>query len=148
VGEALKRVILRFAVFAALLIAMVAFAMPERLFDWPRTRPRTWLAVVALYPVLSVLPQEFLYRRFLFARISPLVAGAGWPMACSALAFAGMHGIYQNTYAVVLTLIGGWFFGDTYRRTHSLKLVCLEHALYGNLVFSIGLGSCFSGSAV
>jgi hypothetical protein len=43
----------------------------------------------------------------------------------------------------LLTLIGGWFFAETYARTRSMRLVWLEHALYGCLVFTIGLGDYF-----
>jgi membrane protease YdiL (CAAX protease family) len=61
----------------------------------------------------------------------------------SALIFAWMHLIFRNPLAVILTLVGGWFFAQTYARTRSLRLVCLEHALYGNLIFTIGLGEYF-----
>src|SRR5262249_50360457 len=103
-----------------------------------------WLTVLLLYPVCSVLPQEVLYRRFLFARWRALGGSDAWALGASAAAFAGLHAIYGNVCAVTLTLVGGWFFADTYRRTGSLGLVCLEHALYGALIFTMGLGSYFS----
>ncbi len=43
---------------------------------------------------------------------------------------------------------GGWLFADTYRQSRSLWLVCLEHALYGDLIFTIGLGTFFYHGAV
>jgi hypothetical protein len=61
----------------------------------------------------------------------------------SALVFAWLHMIFRNHLAVILTLVGGWFFAQTCARTHSLRLVCLEHSLYGNLIFTIGLGNYF-----
>ena len=48
----------------------------------------------------------------------------------------------------VESLIGGWFFADTYRRSGSLSLVCLEHTLYGSFVFAIGLWPFFSHALV
>lgn len=55
-----------------------------------------------------------------------------------------MHAIYRNLAAVGLTLIGGWFFADTFRRTESLRLVCL----YGNLLFATSMWPYFSHEAV
>ena len=49
---------------------------------------------------------------------------------------------------VVLTAIGGWFFATTYARTRSLWLASFEHALYGQLVFTVGLGQYFYGGTV
>jgi membrane protease YdiL (CAAX protease family) len=145
VKSELKRVLLRFAASTVLLSCAVALVAPEEFLAWPRERPLFWLAVIVLYPALSVLPQEMIYRRWLFQRLRPLVRSNRCAVWVSALAFAAMHAIYRNAPAVALTLIGGWFFADTYRRTGSLRLVCLEHALYGVLVFTIGLGDHFSG---
>ena len=46
-----------------------------------------------------------------------------------------------------LLAVGGLMFANTYRRTNSLFLVSLEHALYGNTLFFIGLGWFFWGGA-
>jgi membrane protease YdiL (CAAX protease family) len=143
-AKTLRRVLVRFSISALVLTTATVLLAPEHLFEWPRTRPWLWLAAIALYPFISVIPQELIYRRFFFERIGPLVRRSQWCIAGSAVTFAAMHAIYRNVPAVALTLFGGWFFADTYRRTPSLKLVCLEHALYGNLVFTIGLGGYFS----
>ena len=50
--------------------------------------------------------------------------------------------------AVALCVIGGWLFADTYSRTRSLWLASAEHALYGCLVFTVGLGRYFYGGTV
>jgi membrane protease YdiL (CAAX protease family) len=144
----LRRIGWRFALSAVVLVAVVAWLMPERLFDWPRHHPRAWLWLMLLYPVLSVYPQELVYRRFLFRRLDGLCRRSAATVMTSALAFAWMHLIFRNGWAVALTLIGGVFFADTYRRTGSLRLVCLEHALYGFLVFTIGFGDFFFHGAV
>lgn len=69
-------------------------------------------------------------------------------IGASALAFGWMHLVYGNLVAIGLTLAGGWYFADTYAKTGSLRLATLEHALYGNLLFTIGLGGFFSHSEV
>lgn len=144
----LRRVLRRFGVAAMLLTAAIAVATPERLLDWPRERPAMWLSVLLAYPLLSVLPQEMIYRQFLFRRLRSFRRDDRWSVAASALAFGALHGIYQNALAIALTLVGGWFFADTYRRTRSLRLVWAEHALYGVLIFTIGLGDFFSNVRV
>jgi membrane protease YdiL (CAAX protease family) len=94
--------------------------------------------------LLSVYPQELLYRAFFVRRYRHLFPRKEFLLLASALVFAWMHLIFRNPFAVVLTLVGGLFFTHTYIRTRSLRLVCLEHALYGNLIFTIGLGEFFT----
>ena len=45
--------------------------------------------------------------------------------------------------AVALTLVGGWKFAATYRHTRSLWAVSIEHAIYGGILFTVGLGQFF-----
>jgi membrane protease YdiL (CAAX protease family) len=63
--------------------------------------------------------------------------------AASALAFAWAHVVLLNFVAVALTLVGGWLFARTYQRTHSLVATALQHAAYGCLLFTVGLGHWF-----
>ncbi len=143
----LRRIGHRFLFCTLAIIALLFFATPERLFDFPREKPWLWLAIVTLYPILSVYPQEVLYRRVFFRRFSGLVS-PGQLVCLSALAFGWMHLIFRNEVALVLTLIVGYFFADTYRRTGSLRLVCFEHSIYGILAFTVGLGDYFYHGSV
>ena len=43
-------------------------ADPQALFLFPKENFKLWIIVMALYPVLSVIPQEFVYRVFFFQR--------------------------------------------------------------------------------
>ncbi|MDE3084506.1 MAG: hypothetical protein KGJ37_04695 [Verrucomicrobiota bacterium] len=45
-------------------------------------------------------------------------------------------------------LIGGWFFAETHRLSGSLRLACLEHLLYGALIFTVALGRFIYRDAV
>jgi len=138
-----RRVLLIFAVAVPVLVMLLGFVQPSARFSLLRTQPGLWLLVVVLYPVVSVVPQEFIYRAFFFTRYRPLFGG-GWglPLA-SALMFAFGHLVFHNWPAVVLAGAGGWLFGLTYRRTSSLLLVSAEHALYGCAIFTIGYGEFF-----
>ena len=138
-----KRIIIRSALVAVSLIALVLFLQPEQLFAFPKERPVTWGIVIVLYPVLSALPQELIYREFIFHRYNQLL-GTGWLMvAVSATAFSFLHIIYDNNYAIILSLIGGFMFARTYRQTRSLYWVSIEHAIYGCLIFTVGMGNYF-----
>jgi membrane protease YdiL (CAAX protease family) len=143
----LREVLLRFSVCAAGLIALTSGLYPEKLFEFPRATPLRWAALLVIYPAVSVYPQELLYRAFFVRRYQSLFPRVNVSLLISALVFSWMHLIFRNHLAVILTLVGGWFFAETYARTHSLRLVCLEHALYGNLIFTIGLGEYFCAAA-
>jgi hypothetical protein len=144
----LKQILWRFSFCAAGLLSLTLLLFPEKLFALPRTMPLQWLVLLATYPALSVYPQELLYRAFFARRYRALFRRAEAMLLASALLFGWLHVIFQNPLAVLLTLVGGWFFAETYARTRSLRLVCLEHTLYGSLIFSVGLGEFFLQSAL
>ena len=79
--------LLRDAVLLLLLGLAVRFFAPDLLFSFFKRAPAFWALVMLLYPLLSVYPQELLYRAFVFHRYQPLF-GNGWAMLlASALAF-------------------------------------------------------------
>ena len=137
------RILATFAAGAALLALGVALLTPERLFDLPRERFGLWAAVMVFYPLLSVLPQEVLYRAFFFHRYRPLFGNRRLTVIASALAFGFVHVVYGAWISVGLTTVGGLLFGYTYLKTRSVLVVGIEHALYGCFLFTIGLGRFF-----
>ena len=143
-----KFIVLRFIVIGSLIALAVRHFAPAIFLSFPLQHPQFWLLVMALYPLLSVWPQEIIYRSFLFHRYRPLFGEKIGYAAASALAFGYVHLIFLNWLAPAMTLIGGILFADNYRRNRSLALVCVEHALYGCLIFTLGLGRYFySGTA-
>ncbi|WP_280266872.1 CPBP family intramembrane glutamic endopeptidase [Nocardia wallacei] len=129
--------------------AAVALLRRDDLFDLPRRNPWLWLAVMVLYPALSVYPQELVFRSFLFHRYAPVFGESLVLVAASAAAFAYVHIIFGNWFSVVASGVGGWFFAARYLRTQSLFTASVEHSVYGMLVFTIGLGRYFyHGAAI
>ena len=63
--------------------------------------------------------------------------------AIGAAFFAWAHIVFHNVWACAFTFVGGLFFLSTYRRTGSLLFAAVEHALYGDFLFSIGWGAFF-----
>ncbi|WP_432841150.1 CPBP family intramembrane glutamic endopeptidase [Dactylosporangium sp. CA-092794] len=130
-------------VAAVLLTAAVAVFDRGHLFDLPRHNPILWALIVVAYPVFSVYPQELLFRAFLLHRYAPLLRDDRVAAGASAISFGLAHLLFGNPIAVLLTLVGGWLFARRYQRTRSLLVVCVEHAAYGLLIFTIGLGRFF-----
>jgi len=134
------------AIFVVALPCMMEFLWlikPEALFGLVQNHPKIWLLVMIAYPVLSVLPQELIYRAFFFERYRPIFGGGYGMLLGSAAVFSFGHIIFHNWPSVLLTFIGGLLFGRTYQRTTSLVLVSVEHALYGCAVFTLGYGQYF-----
>jgi len=141
--QKIQRILRRFLVLGGLLTLVTRLADPAHFLDLPRQRPFLWLAIMLLYPLLSVWPQEMIYRRFLFHRYAPIFGTGAGVIAASALAFGFAHVIFLNFLAVALTAAGGAMFARNLARDRQLGLCCLEHSLYGCLVFTIGLGRFF-----
>ncbi len=139
----LPGLLLRDSLFLALLGLTVGILAPQLLFSLVRRAPLFWALIMLLYPLLSVYPQEFLYRAFFFERYKPLF-GSGWGMIlASSLAFGFVHIIFGNWLAVGLCCLGGFLFSLTYQHSGSLLLTCIDHAIFGNFIFTIGLGQFF-----
>ena len=102
-----------------------------------------WAAVCLLYPLLSVYPQEIMFRTFFFHRYSDLFRRPSVAIAVNAVLFGWAHVIVHNTMAMLLTTVGGLLFASSYARSRSTLLVAVEHALYGDFVFSVGIGGMF-----
>lgn len=141
--------ILGFFSFAAVVVGGCVWRFsPGSFFILPRQRPRLWALVMVLYPVFSVYPQGVIYRLFLFHRYQPLFRSEWLVAAASVAAFAYVHVIFRNWIAVFMTGLGGAIFALRYWDTGSLLSSSFEHALYGCLMFTIGLGRSFYRGAV
>jgi hypothetical protein len=141
-GIVLRRALL---VSVGLLILAVATA-PKSLFAFPRHRTSVWLLVMVLYP-LSAWAQEIVFRTFFFHRYGHLFATARRRIVASGLIFGWAHVVVNDLAAIPLAAIAGLLFASTYERSRSTLLVSIEHALYGDVVFTVGLGSLFYSSA-
>ena len=115
----------------------------EHLFEMPRTRPIAWLLVMLLYPPISAYSQEIMFRTLFFHRYAGLLRRPAACVLASGLLFGWAHIVVHNLSAIFLDAIGGLLFAATYERRRSTLLVSLEHGLYGNFIFTIGLGGLF-----
>ncbi len=132
----------RWLIFAAVLTIALYFKSPERLWAFPKRNPAFWGVVMICYPLLSVVAQGLIYRWYYekaFASIFP----AGLQLLIGAMLFSWSHIVFKNPYAIIFTFVGGLFFLSSYRKTRSMLFANIEHALYGNFIFTVGWGSYF-----
>jgi membrane protease YdiL (CAAX protease family) len=141
----LLRIALLLAIGGAAVLALAHWLPDSEPFLFPEQHPLLWLAVLLLYPLFSALPQELIFRVFLFHRYRPLFQGHHLLPWVSAGVFALAHLVLGNWVALLLSFAGGLLFAYTYARTGSLGLVTLEHGLWGNWLFTVGMGSYFYG---
>jgi uncharacterized protein len=113
---------------------------PRALFRFPMERPGLWMMVMVLYPVFSVVPQTVIYRAFFFHRYRDIFRSRWTMIVAGTVAFALGHVIFKNAAAVGLTAAGGLIFCWRFDRTRSLLISAIEHALYGQLIFTLGYG--------
>ncbi len=137
------RIVARFGVNSIGIVALTFVLFPDRLLEFPASEPLRWVAVLVGYPLVMVYPQELVFRAFFSERYAVVLGSRKWVLLINGILFGWVHILYGNWVAVVLSGVGGVLFMDTYLRTRSLRLVCLEHALYGNLIFTVGLGEFF-----
>jgi len=133
----------QFIIITAIMITLVYFFIPDHLFSLIKDDPLLWALIIILYPLMSAYPQELLYRTFFFHRYKMLFNEKWQIITVNALLFGYMHIIFQNWIAVGLTVLGGFLFASMYERTRSTLFVSVAHALYGDLIFTVGLGTYF-----
>jgi len=143
-----RRIVVFFILGGTVLLFLTIAFSHIRVFLFPYQRPILWFAVLVLYPLVSAVTQELIFRVFVFHRYRTLFPNAHTMLVASAGTFALAHLQLGNALAPALSLIGGLRFAYTYRATRSLALVSLEHGLWGDWIFTIGLGAFFYGGAL
>lgn len=158
--QQIKPMLIGFA-YSALITALLMLALqameaqawvslPEQIewFSLPKERPLMWLVIMCVYPLISVYPQELVYRGFFCRRYEAIFNTRLKMITANAVAFGWVHVIFLNPMAVILTTFGGAIFCATYLRRGSLGAAWLEHTLYGCWAFTLGFGWWFYGGSV
>lgn len=101
--------VLKAVVVAFLLVIGVLVFAPEQIFNFPFRKTGLWLLVIILYPFLSALPQELIYRAFFFHRYHLIFYSERRMVLASVWAFAFMHIIFGNAVAPLLTIPEGTY---------------------------------------
>ena len=137
-------IVLCFAVIGSAISYGAWLYYPDRFLAMPRYATQFWYFLLVAYPVLSVLPQELVFRTFFFHRYGPLFGDWHWlAILVNGLVFGFAHIIFGNWFAVIGTALIGVLFAYRYETTRSFWAVWIEHSLYGCLIFTVGLGRFF-----
>jgi hypothetical protein len=133
-----------FAVGGGAVAYYVANVHPDWFLEFPRNRPATYQRIMLLYPAMSVVVQELVYRTFFFHRYGALFGRAWWlAILLNGVLFGLGHIVIGTELAVYGTMATGTLFAWRYVVTRSFWAVFIEHTLWGALVFTVGLGRFF-----
>ena len=146
-GRHFKEMSLPLALTILPLAAFTYLFMQDKFLAMPSAKPGVWLLLLVLYPLLAAYPQEVVFRGFFFQRYRQLFPHPNTMILASGISFGLAHIFYGNWVAPVMAGLGGLLFGYRYLRSKSLIAVGVEHGLWGNLLYTLGLGWFFySGS--
>lgn len=136
-----KVTLLKLLFIAIVSIIFVWFNDRNQLFIVLRTKPVLWVVILFVYSILSVYPQELIYRTFFFQRYQSLLKNKNLFVFINAIIFSLGHLFFKNTFVLMLTFLGGLLFAFTFNKTKSTLLVSIEHSIYGCWLFTVGMGS-------
>ena len=137
-----KFVIIFSVIFFFLGFFYVLLVDKNLLFIFPKTNFKLWLIVIFIYPFLSVIPQELVYRVFFFQRYFPNINRFYFPAFLNLVVFAYGHLVFSNMHAIIITAIVSPIFTYAYLKKSFLTCVIL-HTLGGQIIFTLGLGKYF-----
>ncbi|WP_422074898.1 type II CAAX prenyl endopeptidase Rce1 family protein [Tranquillimonas rosea] len=123
---------------------VVQATAPEAFGRLVTGNPRLMLMIAVLYPVLSALPQELLFRPLFFRRYGLLLPGGAWAqVTLNAALFSMAHLMYWSWVVAAMTFFGSLAFGYSYRIRRNFPEALVLHAISGIIVFALGLGVFF-----
>jgi hypothetical protein len=146
-GFSLKQlgsILLVFAFAGGIVATYVAQYHPQLFLEFPRNRPDVYQRIMLLYPLMSVIAQELVYRTFFFHRYGVLFGKAWWlAIVLNGILFGLGHVVIGTPLAIYGCMAVGVLFAWRYAVTRSFWAVFIEHTLWGWLVFTVGLGRYF-----
>ncbi len=149
-----KRIDWRFVGICTVLTAILSYGIvmlthPEAAFVLPLKRPHVMLMIAALYPLISALPQELIYRALFFRRYAGLLPQGRGALVANALIFSFAHLLYWSWIVLALTFVAGLVFAHCYHTRQNFPQAVALHAIAGVVLFAIGMGVYFySGNVV
>ena len=141
-------ILIRWFLLSIILYFFTSYFFPHKLFLIQKNDINLLYKIFLFYPFLSAFPQEFIFCTFFFVRYKSLFKTEDNLVFTSAIIFCFAHIFSINWVAPLLSIFGGLIFANTYKKTNSLIVVSIEHALYGNSLFALGLGWFFWGGSV
>jgi membrane protease YdiL (CAAX protease family) len=144
----IRPILIKWVIGTILICLFTWWYEPDRLFIIPREMPQIIPFLIIAYPLLSALPQEFIFCSFFMKRYGHWFKTDRIKILISAIVFGYAHMLFLNWVAPVFSFFGGLLFAYTYLKTRSLALVTFEHSLYGNSIFLAGIGYYFYSGGI
>ncbi|KZS38538.1 abortive infection protein [Aquimarina aggregata] len=135
-----KNILIKLCIIMIVTGMYVFFVDQEKLFSVLIKKPQLWIMILFVYTFLSVWPQEIIYRTFFYKRYEELVKNKWLFIFINATLFSLAHLFLGSFLVQLLTFVGGLLFAYTFQKTKSTTLVSIEHAIYGNWLFTVGMG--------
>jgi uncharacterized protein len=102
--------------------------------------------MMVLYPLLAAIPQGLVFRVFFFTRYSALFPNEAVLVICNGISVDLVYAFYGIWIALTLSTLGGMLFAYRYHRTCSIIAADIEHGLWGDFLFAVGIGrNLYSG---
>ena len=136
----LKQLAFKFTAILILTSVITWIYYNESIFNAFKNNPLQYFIILVVYICFSVIPQEFVYRKFYFLRYNIIFQNKRKLIVVNTLVFSLGHLFFNNFLVVIITLIGGFIFSLSYYKFRSFKYICIEHSLYGLWLYTIGLG--------
>lgn len=123
---------------------VLGFTIPEARWFLLERNPSLMLLIALLYPFLSALPQEIVFRPLFFRRYGALLPRrSDLAILLNATVFAFAHLMYWSWVVAAMTFAGGIVFAYSYRMRGNFPEAVVAHSLAGIGVFALGLGVFF-----
>lgn len=124
--------------------AVIELFAPGRAFALARANPELLAMIALLYPFLSALPQEIVYRALFFRRYGALLPDhSAFAVTLNAALFSLAHLMYWSVIVAGLTFVGGVIFAWSYHVRGRFLEAVVAHSAAGIVVFALGLGMFF-----
>ncbi|MFT3973106.1 MAG: CPBP family intramembrane metalloprotease [Amaricoccus sp.] len=136
------------ALTAVASLGFVLWLVPESLLRLPRRVPGFWLLLMVLYPILSALPQEIVFRALFFRRYGALFPDRRVAVLVNGGVFALAHLLFWSPVTLSMTFVGGLLFARGYLGRGGFAQAWVMHAICGLIIFTMGLGMFFYHGAV
>jgi membrane protease YdiL (CAAX protease family) len=115
----------------------------ENLFNLTKASMLMWVMMCIFYPIFSAYGQEIIYRTFLYHSYKLVFNKDVLFILASSISFSFVHIVYYSHISIILTLLLGLYLAVTFLKTKSVLFTSILHGIFGNLIFTIGLGSYF-----
>ncbi|WP_245815195.1 CPBP family intramembrane glutamic endopeptidase [Shimia gijangensis] len=131
------------AMMLALCLVVILIFAPDQMFNILKRDPRLMLMIFTLYPLVSALPQEIVFRPLFFRRYGEILPSGQAALVLNAAIFSMAHLMYWSWIVAAMTFAGGLVFAWAYEKQQNFPLAVVLHGIAGNLIFLAGLGIYF-----